>query len=56
AYAKAQTLSLTGHSSSAADVAATVLFAVQNQSITGCTLRVDGGQPHMGLRRDVSYL
>ncbi len=56
AYAAAQKLSLTGNSSSAHDVAAMVLFAAQNQSITGCTLRVDGGQPHMGLRRDVSYL
>jgi NAD(P)-dependent dehydrogenase (short-subunit alcohol dehydrogenase family) len=55
-YAAAQKLSLTGHSSSAQDVAATVLFAAQNSSMTGCTLRVDGGQPHLGLRRDVSYL
>jgi NAD(P)-dependent dehydrogenase (short-subunit alcohol dehydrogenase family) len=54
-YAAAQKLSLTGHSSSVHDVAATVLFAVQNSSMTGCTLRVDGGQPHLGLRRDVSY-
>jgi NAD(P)-dependent dehydrogenase (short-subunit alcohol dehydrogenase family) len=55
-YAAAKKLSLTGTSSSAQDVAATVLFAAQNSSITGCTLRVDGGQPHLGLRRDVSYL
>lgn len=56
AYAQAQKLSLTGTSSKAQDVAATVLFAAQNSSITGCTLRVDAGQPHIGLRRDVSFL
>lgn len=56
AYAAAKKLSLTGTSSTAKDVAATVLFAAQNQSMTGCILRVDGGQPHIGLRRDVSLL
>ena len=33
-----------GHSSTAADVAATVAFALNNNSITGTTLLVDGGQ------------
>ena len=33
-----------GHSSTAADVAATVSFALNNKSITGTTLVVDGGQ------------
>jgi NAD(P)-dependent dehydrogenase (short-subunit alcohol dehydrogenase family) len=33
-----------GRLSTAADVAATVVFALQNQSITGTTLLVDGGQ------------
>lgn len=56
AYEQAKTLSLTGQSSRVEDVASMVLFAAQNPSITGCTLRVDGGQPHMGLRRDVSYM
>ena len=56
AFARAQALSLTGHASSAADVAATVLFAATNQSMTGSTLLVDGGQHLKGLDRDVSFL
>jgi len=40
-------LSPLGHSSTAADVAATVAFALKNKSITGTTLIVDGGM-HLG--------
>lgn len=45
-----------GHSSTAADVAATVAFALENQSITGTTLLVDGGQHLMKFDRDFSLL
>jgi NAD(P)-dependent dehydrogenase (short-subunit alcohol dehydrogenase family) len=55
-FERGQKLSLTGKSSSPADVAATVLFAAQNQSMTGNVLLVDGGQHLMGLQRDVSFL
>ena len=49
-------LSPLGHSSTAADVAATVAFALDNQSITGTTLLVDGGQHLMKFERDFSLL
>ncbi|TXT40970.1 MAG: short-chain dehydrogenase/reductase SDR [Comamonadaceae bacterium] len=49
-------LSPLGHSSTAADVAATVAFALSNQSITGTTLLVDGGQHLMKFERDFSLL
>ncbi len=49
-------LSPLGHSSSAADVAATVAFALSNPSITGTTLLVDGGQHLMKFERDFSLL
>ena len=45
-----------GHSSTAADVAATVSFALNNQSITGTSLLVDGGQHLLPLRRDVLFV
>lgn len=45
-------LSPLGHSSTAADVAATVAFALNNNSITGTTLLVDGGQHLMKFDRD----
>jgi NAD(P)-dependent dehydrogenase (short-subunit alcohol dehydrogenase family) len=45
-----------GHSSTAADVAATVKFALENQSITGTTLLVDGGQHLMKFDRDFSLM
>jgi NAD(P)-dependent dehydrogenase (short-subunit alcohol dehydrogenase family) len=45
-----------GHSSTAADVAATVKFAIDNRSITGTTLLVDGGQHLMKFERDFSLL
>jgi len=45
-----------GHSSSAADVADTVAFALGNPSITGTTLLVDGGQHLMKFERDFSLM
>lgn len=45
-----------GRSSTPQDVAATVLFALQNQSITGTTLLVDGGQHLMRFERDFSLM
>ncbi|MCK7503899.1 MAG: SDR family oxidoreductase [Desulfobacterales bacterium] len=41
-----------GRSSTPEDVAATVAFALQNRSITGTTLLVDGGQHLMRFERD----
>jgi NAD(P)-dependent dehydrogenase (short-subunit alcohol dehydrogenase family) len=49
-------LSPLGRSSTAADVAAAVKFAIDNQSITGTTLLVDGGQHLMKFERDFSLL
>ena len=49
-------LSPLGRSSTAQDVASTVLFALQNQSITGTTLLVDGGQHLMRFERDFSLM
>ena len=49
-------LSPLGRSSTAADVAATVKFALENQSITGTTLLVDGGQHLMRFERDFSVM
>jgi NAD(P)-dependent dehydrogenase (short-subunit alcohol dehydrogenase family) len=45
-----------GRSSSAADVCSAVLFALTNQSITGTTLLVDGGQHLMKFERDFSLM
>jgi NAD(P)-dependent dehydrogenase (short-subunit alcohol dehydrogenase family) len=55
-FAALHKLSPLGHSSSAADVAATVAFALNNNSITGTTLLVDGGQHLMKFERDFSLL
>jgi len=49
-------LSPLGRSSTSADVAATVKFAIDNASITGTTLLVDGGQHLMKFERDFSLL
>lgn len=49
-------LSPLGHSSSPADVAATVKFALENASLTGTTLLVDGGQHLMKFERDFSLM
>jgi NAD(P)-dependent dehydrogenase (short-subunit alcohol dehydrogenase family) len=45
-----------GRSSTAADVVATVKFALENASITGTTLLVDGGQHLMKFERDFSLM
>ncbi|MDP2818268.1 MAG: SDR family oxidoreductase [Polaromonas sp.] len=55
-FAALHTLSPLGRSSSAADVAATVKFALENTSITGTTLLVDGGQHLMKFERDFSLM
>lgn len=55
-FATLHKLSPLGRSSTAQDVAATVLFALQNQSITGTTLLVDGGQHLMRFERDFSLM
>lgn len=49
-------LSPLGRSSTAADVAAAVRFALENRSITGTTLLVDGGQHLMKFERDFSLM
>ncbi len=49
-------LSPLGRSSTPQDVAATVKFALDNASITGTTLLVDGGQHLMKFERDFSML
>ncbi len=49
-------LSPLGRSSTPQDVCAAVLFALTNQSITGTTLLVDGGQHLMKFERDFSLL
>ena len=45
-----------GRSSTPQDVAATVAFALDNRSITGTTLLVDGGQHLMRFERDFSLM
>jgi NAD(P)-dependent dehydrogenase (short-subunit alcohol dehydrogenase family) len=45
-----------GRSSTAADVAASVVFAVVNRSLTGSTILCDGGQHLRPLPRDVSFV
>jgi NAD(P)-dependent dehydrogenase (short-subunit alcohol dehydrogenase family) len=49
-------LSPLGRSSTPEDVAATVKFALENRSITGTTLLVDGGQHLMKFERDFSKM
>ena len=49
-------LSPLGRSSTPADVAATVKFALENASITGTTVLVDGGQHLMKFERDFSLM
>jgi NAD(P)-dependent dehydrogenase (short-subunit alcohol dehydrogenase family) len=49
-------LSPLGHSSTVPDVCASILFALTNQSITGTTLLVDGGQHLMKFERDFSLM
>lgn len=49
-------LSPLGRSSTQEDVVAAVKFALENQSITGTTLLVDGGQHLMKFERDFSLM
>jgi NAD(P)-dependent dehydrogenase (short-subunit alcohol dehydrogenase family) len=49
-------LSPLGRSSTARDVASAVRFALENESITGTTLLVDGGQHLMRFERDFSLM
>ncbi|RZJ14134.1 MAG: SDR family oxidoreductase [Acidovorax sp.] len=49
-------LSPLGRSSTAEDVASAVRFALENRSITGTTLLVDGGQHLMKFERDFSMM
>jgi len=49
-------LSPLGRSSTAQDVASAVLFALTNQSLTGTTVLVDGGQHLMRFERDFSLM
>ena len=55
-FADLHKLSPLGRSSSVADVVATVLFALNNSSITGTTILVDGGQHLMPFERDFSLM
>ena len=55
-FAELHRLSPLGRSSTAADVASAVRFALENQSITGTTLLVDGGQHLMKFERDFSLM
>ena len=55
-FRRLHTLSPLGRSSTPADVAATVKFALENASITGTTLLVDGGQHLMRFERDFSLM
>ena len=56
AFAARHKLSPLGRSSTPADVAATVKFALEHRSITGTTLLVDGGQHLMRFERDFSLM
>ncbi|MCY7306877.1 MAG: SDR family oxidoreductase [Rhodoferax sp.] len=49
-------MALLDQSSTPEDVASTVLFALENQSITGTTLLVDGGQHLIRFERDFSLM
>lgn len=51
-----RTLSPLGASSTAEDIAASVVFAMKTRSITGSVLTVDGGQHLLGLPRDASLM
>ena len=55
-FAELHRLRPLGRSSTPADVAATVRFALENRSITGTTLLVDGGQHLMRFERDFSKM
>jgi NAD(P)-dependent dehydrogenase (short-subunit alcohol dehydrogenase family) len=56
AFRKRHKMALLEQSSTPADVAATVRFALDNRSITGTSLLVDGGQHLMRFERDFSLM
>ena len=55
-FAQLHRLSPLGRSSTAQDVASAVRFALENRSITGTTLLIDGGQHLMKFERDFSLM
>ena len=55
-FAARHKMALLGQSSTPQDVASAVRFALENQSITGTTLLVDGGQHLMRFERDFSLM
>jgi NAD(P)-dependent dehydrogenase (short-subunit alcohol dehydrogenase family) len=55
-FAELHALSPLGRSSTAEDVAQSVVFALNNRSLTGTTLLVDGGQHLMRFSRDFSLM
>ncbi len=55
-FAQLHALSPLGRSSTADDVASAVRFALENRSLTGTTLLVDGGQHLMKFDRDFSMM
>ena len=55
-FRKRHAMALLDQSSTPADVAATVRFALENRSITGTSLLVDGGQHLMRFERDFSLM
>jgi NAD(P)-dependent dehydrogenase (short-subunit alcohol dehydrogenase family) len=56
AFRERHKMALLDQSSTPADVAATVRFALENRSITGTSLLVDGGQHLMRFERDFSLM
>ncbi len=55
-FAQTHAMAPLGHASKPEDIAHAVLFAVQNPSMTGTTLLVDGGQHLVGFARDFSMM
>ena len=55
-FSKAHQVSVLNRSSDLQDIAATILFAATNRSITGSTILVDGGQHLLALPRDISFM
>ncbi len=55
-FTKAHKMTPLGRSSTPEDVASAVCFAAENQSMTGTTLLVDGGQHLLPLQRDVMFV
>lgn len=55
-FARAHRMTPLGRASTPEDVASAVCFAAENQSMTGTTLLVDGGQHLIPLQRDVMFV